>query len=76
MRRVENNSLRIGFLNNCLKTDIIPQFLRLRIPNNGRFDDKSVHEFQKKLLKKEIVKAREDERLAKIKLTNTRRALQ
>ena len=54
------NIARIEFLENCRKSDIIPKFLKFRIPNNGCFDDKAVHEFQKKLLHHEIIKAKGD----------------
>ena len=56
----EKNSLRIKFLENCKRADLIPKFLKFRIPNNGSFDEKSVHEFQQKLLNKEILKAKND----------------
>ena len=58
--KVENNSLRIKFLENCRRAELIPKFLKFRIPNNGCFDDKSVRSFQLQLLRKELVKARED----------------
>ena len=44
----------------CCKAEIIPRFLKFRIPNNGCFDDKSVHDFQKRLLKKELANGRMD----------------
>ena len=44
------NIARIEFLENCRKSDIIPKFLKFRIPDNGCFDDKAVHELQKKTL--------------------------
>ena len=55
------NSLRIKFLEKCKQSDIIPRFLRRRIPTNGCFDDKTVREFQHKLLRKEIIKAKSDQ---------------
>ena len=57
---VDTCSLRIRFLEKCSKADIIPKFLKFRIPNNGCFDDKSVHDFQKRLLRKEIISAKHD----------------
>ena len=54
------NSHRLQFLNECKKANIIPNFLKFRIPGNGCFDDKTVHEFQLKLLRKEIFSARSD----------------
>ena len=56
--KVENNVLRIKFLENCKKADLIPKFLKFRIPNNGCFDDETVHQFQKKLLHSEIINAK------------------
>ena len=54
------NRHRLQFLDECKKSNIIPNFLKFRIPSNGCFDDKTVHEFQLKLLRKEIVSARSD----------------
>ena len=58
--KLENNSLRVRFLENCKRADIIPKFLKFRIPNNGCFDEKSIHDFQIQLLKKELQKAKGD----------------
>ena len=58
--KVEACILRLKFLENCLKSDIIPKFLKFRVPNNGCFDDESVHDFQRRLLRKEIVSAKND----------------
>ena len=58
--KLEKNTLRVKFLSSCFKADIIPRFLRFRIPNNGTFDQKSVFEFQKGLLRKELYRAKED----------------
>ena len=49
---------RVVFLGNCKKADIIPKFLKFRIPNKDCFNEESVHQFQKKLLHKEIIKAK------------------
>ena len=57
---MEINGLRIKFLNNCSRAGVIPKFLKFRIPNNGCFDEKSVHDFQLQLLKKEVQKAKND----------------
>ena len=51
---------RIAFLERCRDSDIIPNFLNFRIPNNGCFEDQSVHDFQRRLLHKEINKAKRD----------------
>ena len=58
VRKCEVNRCRIHFLDSCKKADVIPRFLRFRIPNNGCFDDNSVWSFQKKLLSQEIIKAK------------------
>ena len=60
LQKCENNLLRIDFLKNCKKAELIPKFLKFRIPNNGCFDDKAIHEFQKNLLNKEIIRAKEN----------------
>ena len=60
LEKVEKNLQRAKFLSSCYNADIIPRFLRFRIPNNGTFDQKSVFEFQKSLLRKEIVRAKSD----------------
>merc|ERR1711888_564566 len=56
--KVECNSLRIKFLENCKRADVIPKFLKFRVPNNGCFDDSSVLNFQKRLLNKELQRAK------------------
>ena len=58
--KVEIGNLRVKFFENCKKADIIPKFLKFRIPNNGCFEEKTVHEFQVQLLKKEILKAKSE----------------
>ncbi len=60
LRKKESHSLRIEFLENCLKASIIPKFLKFRIPTNGCFDDKAVLDFQLRLLRKELYKAKGD----------------
>ena len=73
--KVEFNNLRVNFLETCKKSGLIPDFLRFRIPTNGCFDDNSVKEFQRKLLYKEILKAKEDSKLADQRLAQKRKAL-
>ena len=58
--KCELNSLRIHFLKQCKRSELIPRFLKFRIPTNGCFDNKSVREFQLKLLHKELVRAKEN----------------
>ena len=50
--------LRIVFLEKCLINDVIPNFLRFRIPENGCFEPTIVQKFQRRLLKAELGKAR------------------
>ena len=47
---------RVSILSKCYEGKIVPQFLRFRIPNNGKFSDKEVNDFQLKLLKKNYSK--------------------
>ena len=47
-------SFRIKFLRQCCKNNVIPRFLKFRIPNNRCFDKTIVPNFQTKLLKKEL----------------------
>jgi len=72
---VERNSLRVKFLDNCKRADLIPKFLKFRIPNNGFFDDKNVHDFQRQLLKKVIIKAKYDQKGLEKNLEGKRRIL-
>ena len=58
--KVERNCLRVKFLENCKRADLIPKFLQFRVPNNGCFDDDSVHNLQKRLLNNELLKAKAD----------------
>lgn len=72
--KLENNTQRINFLENCRQADLIPRFLKFRVPNNGCFDEKSVQEFQGKLLRKELYTAKDDlkrchEKLKQIRAT-------
>ena len=73
--KVENNSLRVKFLENCKRADVIPKFLKFRVPNNGCFDEKSVHDFQRQLLNKEVLKAKGERKLLSKNLEEKRRLL-
>ena len=55
----ERGKCRILFLESCLQADIIPKFLKFRIPSNGCFEPTVVHNFQRRLLKQELSKAKE-----------------
>ena len=74
-QKLEMNNLRLKFLENCRKADIIPMFLKFRVTKNGCFDDRNVMDSQKKLLKKEIVAARNDSKVLMEKITNFRKAI-
>ena len=52
----------VKFFRVCLKNDIITNFLRFRVPENGVFSNQTVQCFQTKLLRTEIKKAWTDER--------------
>ncbi len=73
--KVETNSLRIKFLEKCKRSDLIPRFLKFRVPNNGCFDEKSIHEFQRRLLQNELLKARENLKLLRERLKERRNAM-
>ena len=73
--KVESNSLRIKFLENCKRADIIPKFIKFRIPNNDCFDEKSIHNFQRNLLNKEIHKAKNDLQILTTTLNEKRQQL-
>ena len=76
LEKVGNNDLRLKFIDNCIKSDVIPRFLKFRVPQNGCFDDSSVHAFQKRLLRKELNRAKEDLKLARGRLDKKREAIQ
>ena len=73
--KLANNKTRIDFLEACKHACIIPKFLKFRIPQNGCFDDNSVHEFQKRLLNVEISKAKETQNSLQEKLNIARDTL-
>ena len=73
--KVERNSLPVKFLENCKRADLIPKFLKFRIPNNGCFDNKNMHDFQCQLLKKELIKAKNYQRGIEENLKGKRRIL-
>ena len=50
------NECRSKFLTSCLQFDITPKFLFFKIPQNNKFDRRSVSQFQSTLLQKEIKK--------------------
>ena len=58
LEKSDKCQLRISFLEKCRDSNIIPKFLKFRVPNNGCFDDDAVEKFQRGLLHKEIGRAR------------------
>lgn len=50
---------RQKMLETCKNSKLIPDFLKFRIPKNGKFSNSAVFEFQFKLLKKEIFDCKE-----------------
>ena len=48
----------IQFVENYRSADVIRKFLKFRIPNNGCFEPTAVHNFQRKLLREELFKAK------------------
>ena len=76
IKKLENNRLRLKYLESCKHADIIPRFLNFRIPNNGCFDKKSIHDFQCTLLRKEIISAKENHVKLSNRLDEKRKELQ
>ena len=62
-------------MGNCLKANIIPHFLKFRIPTNGCFGENSILYFQLRLLKKELFSAKGDWRFTTDKLEESRNEL-
>ena len=65
----------VKFLRVFQENDIILNFLRFRVPENGVFLNQAVHSFQTKLLRTEINKARTDEENVEVKLERARGAV-
>ena len=75
LHKIDNNSCRIKYLENCKRADIIPKFLKFRVPNNDCFDETSIHNFQKTLLNKELQKAKTDTQTLSATLKEKRQQL-
>ena len=73
--KLETNRLRIVFLENCKRSELIPRFLKFRVPNKECFDNKSVYEFQRKLLCKELIKAKENLKVVTERLKEKRNTI-
>ena len=54
LRNHIHNKYRVDFLHSCLRNDLTPRFLKFRIPSDGCFEPTIVHNFHRKLSKKEI----------------------
>ena len=65
---------RIQYLEKCYQADIIPKFLMFRVPENGCFVPTVVHNFQRNLLKAEMVEARKLKEIHK-NIIETKRAV-
>ena len=59
-KKIVHNRERCRFLRACVENDIIPKFLKFRVPSNGCFDDTIVHNFQRRLLREQLSKACKD----------------
>ena len=70
--KFNSSFLRIKFLKKCLDNDIIPDFLRFCVPDNGVFSDRAVHSFQLRLLRSEISQANADRAKASGNLAKAR----
>ena len=70
--KFNSSFLRIKFLRKCLDNDIIPNFLRFRVPDNGVFSDQVVHSFQLRLLISELSQANADRAKASGNLVKAR----
>ena len=75
LEKVGNKNLRLNFIDNCIKLDVIPRFLEFRVPRNCCFDDNSVHVFQKGVLRKELYSAQNDLKLARERLDTKRETI-
>ena len=55
--KATNCQQRILFLKKCLSNDLIPRFLKFRIPENGCFEATMVQKLQRRLLRRELSEA-------------------
>ena len=70
--KFNSSFLRIKFLRKCLDNDIIPDFLRFRVPDNGVFLAEAVHSFQQRLIRSELSQASADRAKASGNLVKAR----
>ena len=74
LKKRVNCQCRIDFIEKCIQADIIPRFLKFRIPENGCFEPRVVHNFQRNLLKAELAKARKQKE-THVNVIETKRTL-
>ena len=72
LMKCENCKCCIQFIENFRSADVIPKFLKFRIPNNGCFQRTAIHNFQRKLLKQELFKAKKTLAEHKLKVKERR----
>ena len=72
LMKPENCKCCIQFIENFLSADVIPKFLKFRIPNNGCFQPTTIHNFQRKLLKQELFKVKKTLAEHKLKVKERR----
>ena len=67
-----HNIQRVSCLDQCLKNKVVPEFLLFRNAKNVCFDQETVKNFQRKLLTKEVARARAERAKLESKLTESR----
>ena len=72
--KLVNCTCRIQFIEQCIQADIIPRFLKFRIPENGCFEPIVVHNFQRNLLKNELSKAKKTQ-VTQMNVIETKRSV-
>ena len=70
-----NAEKRVKFLNECRINDLVPDFLKFRIPDVNCFEPSTVKNFQLRLLSKELYKAREESKRKADRLDSARQEL-
>ena len=65
------DNLLLKFLESCRSAEIIPRFLAFRIANNGCFDNKSVHDFQKNYDNDEFFRLSKEQQRPLFDINNT-----
>ena len=73
--KATNCQQRILFLKKCLSNDLIPRFLKFRIPENDCFAATMVHNFQRRLLRRLVSEAHRKMIMRSDQLRNARQLL-